>query len=159
METFNIDKEYTVACEWKKTRTGFKHEATLLRNGSEIDKTKVNYYNRTWESYEYETVIKKLLSKHFKDEQLDNYLKDIRTKQHEAVNQEFRMTAQVAKLGELFGKDKKESNDWKKRMLKAGLEGLDFPDDWDGLSEEEKEIRLNNIIGLCSKVNVGDKNG
>lgn len=56
--------------------------------------------------------------------------------------------AMVAMMGEMFGKDKKEKNDWKVRMLKAGLEnkGLIMPDDWNTLSEEEKEIRLNGAI-------------
>ena len=33
-------------------------------------------------------------------------------------------------------------------MIKAGLEnkGLIMPDDWDDLSEENKEIRLNGVI-------------
>ena len=38
----------------------------------------------------------------------------------------------------------------KKRMLKAGLgEGLDFPEDWNTLSEDEKEIRLNKVVALA----------
>ena len=54
------------------------------------------------------------------------------------------MTAQI---GEIFGQNKKEKNDWKARMLKAGLgEGLDMPEDWNSLSEEEKERRLNKMI-------------
>lgn len=56
--------------------------------------------------------------------------------------------AMVAKLGDIFGRDQKEKNDWKARMLKAGLEnrGLIMPDDWDTLSEEDKETRLNGAI-------------
>jgi hypothetical protein len=38
-------------------------------------------------------------------------------------------------------------------MIKAGLgnKGLEMPEDWDSLSEEEKERRLNNVIGELSK--------
>ena len=63
MKTFKINKELTIECEWKKTRTAFKHEAILLLNGREIEFTKICYVNRTWERFEFESVIKKLLDK------------------------------------------------------------------------------------------------
>jgi len=63
MKLFNFDDQYSVICEFKSTRHGFKHEAILLRNGSELEKTKVCYSNRTWESYTYATTIHKLLQK------------------------------------------------------------------------------------------------
>jgi len=39
-------------------------------------------------------------------------------------------------------------NNWKARMLKAGLsnQGLIIPEDWDTLSEDDKEARLNKVI-------------
>lgn len=46
--------------EWGKTRNGFKHTATLYLGDREIGTAKSTYLNRTWESYEYETVMKKL---------------------------------------------------------------------------------------------------
>lgn len=48
----------------------------------------------------------------------------------------------------LAGDSQKAKNDWKARMLKAGLEnkGLSMPDDWEQLSEDEKEKRLNKVI-------------
>ena len=38
---------------------------------------------------------------------------------------------------------------WWNKMLKAGLgnKGLEMPEDWDSLSEDEKERRLNGAIG------------
>lgn len=51
----------------------------------------------------------------------------------------------VALFGELLCDNKKEKNDWKKRML-AATGKLDFPDDFDELSEDEKEKRLNEVI-------------
>lgn len=58
------------------------------------------------------------------------------------------LIAGVMALGDIFGSDQKESNDWKTRMLKAGLEnrGLIMPDDWDTLDEATKERRLNAVI-------------
>lgn len=60
--------------------------------------------------------------------------------------------AMIAQLGNIFGSNQKESNDWKARMLKAGLEnkGLIMPDDWDQLSEDEKATRLDGAIGAIS---------
>lgn len=53
-------------------------------------------------------------------------------------------------MGELMGKDLKEKNAWKTRMLKAGLgnQGLDIPDDWDNLDEKEKARRLKMVEGV-----------
>ena len=64
MKVFNINNDYTIVCNFESTRYGFRHLASLLRNNQEIEKAKICYYNRTWESYEYESVITKLLSKH-----------------------------------------------------------------------------------------------
>ena len=56
--------------------------------------------------------------------------------------------ASVMALGDVLTSNQKESNDWKKRMLKAGLEsrGLIMPEDWDTLDEDTKTARLNGAI-------------
>lgn len=61
--------------------------------------------------------------------------------------------AMVAKLGDIFGETQKQKNDWKARMLKAGLEnsGLIIPDDWDQLDEDTKQARLDGAIGELAK--------
>jgi len=63
MKSFKVDKIYSVVCESKNTRSGFKHVATLLYNGREIESVKICYLNRTWERYEYESVLNKILTK------------------------------------------------------------------------------------------------
>jgi len=58
-----------------------------------------------------------------------------------------RLVGTVAKMGELFSRDTQDRNNWKARMMKAGLgEMVIFPDDWDTLSEDEKERRLNEAL-------------
>lgn len=59
----------------------------------------------------------------------------------------------VAGLGDVFGQTLKEKNAWKVRMLKAGLEaqGLTFPDDWDTVSEADKERRLDEVLALLKQ--------
>jgi hypothetical protein len=57
--------------------------------------------------------------------------------------------ANVARLGDFFTNNKAEANAWKKRMLLAAKLPLTFPDDWDSLSEDEKERRLNLAINCA----------
>jgi hypothetical protein len=66
MRTFKINDKFEITCKSEKTRNGFRHIAELHRTGHSgttvlIDVTKINYLNRTWESYEFESVIKKLV--------------------------------------------------------------------------------------------------
>jgi len=57
----------------------------------------------------------------------------------------------VAMFGDLLCDNQKEKNDWKKRMLDAtGL--LDFPEDWDDLSEDEKQKRLDKVIAVNKEI-------
>ena len=47
-DTFEVFGNY-----WE-TRNAWGHDAYLLRNGDEIGLSHVRYYNRTWESYQYQ---------------------------------------------------------------------------------------------------------
>jgi len=155
MESFKINSELEVICEWKKTRVAFKHVATLLRNGREVTSTKICYLNRTWEHYTYESVLYKLLEKSKSLLQPDEIVQFktaiVDGEKHDSEG--LKAIAMVAKLGDIFHADKAGGtittrNDWKARMLKAGLgnSGLIMPDDWDSLPEEVKEARLNGAL-------------
>ena len=63
MKMFRVNNKYSIVCETGNTRNGFKHIATLMRNGQSIDKTKICYLNRTWEAYTYQSVLLQLLDK------------------------------------------------------------------------------------------------
>lgn len=64
MRQFTLSDKYSVVCESSDTRNGFKHTATLLTNGRDTgESVKCNYLNRTWESYEYQSVLYKLIEK------------------------------------------------------------------------------------------------
>ena len=67
MKIFELGNKYQAVCVFEGTRSGFRHVATLLKNGSEIAKTKICYYNRTWEAYEFESVLLKLIDENFDD--------------------------------------------------------------------------------------------
>lgn len=157
MENFKINERITIACEWKKTRNGFKHEAVLLVDGSEQERVKCCYLNRTWEQYTYQSVIHKLLGKSrllTADDKakIKAYLDGTDGYNGAGVDRDMsglRTVGMVAKLGEIFCKgDQKAINDWKTRMLTAGLGnlGLEMPEDWGTLSEEDRTARLDAVI-------------
>ena len=58
---------FKLTCYYQSTRTGFRHLCFITHmceDGEPSTKdciTKVVYYNRTWESYPYETVLKQAL--------------------------------------------------------------------------------------------------
>jgi hypothetical protein len=61
------------------------------------------------------------------------------------------LAALAAKMGEALTNNQAEANKWKVKMLKAGIPGFMLPDDFDELTEDEKQRRLDKAIevGLC----------
>ena len=154
MEIFEITPKIKVVCDWVKTRMAFKHTATLMLDGQEVESTKICYQNRTWERYEFQSVLQKVIddSKCLSDDE-----KKLCLKFAEGDHTNWggmKMVGAIAQMGELLCTDKKEKNDWKLRMIKAGLEnkGLSVPDDWDNLDEDEKEKRLNLVTGQLNSL-------
>jgi len=152
MKSFQLTAHAVAVCKWKRTRNAFKHEATLLVNGIECESTKICYVNRTWERFEFESVLHRLI------ERSEVLSAEEKMEAMEAIKNSddmghLRTIAAVVALGEVFhAGDAKASNDWKTRMLRAGLEGrgLIMPDDWDTLTEAEKTRRLDGAIKqLC----------
>lgn len=154
MRTFIISKKIEVICDSKSTRNGFKHTATLFYSGSECESVKCNYINRTWESYEYESVLQKLAGEEKTLSKIEKKLFAKAIKNGgDSSKDDLKRISMVASLGNIFGKTQKESNDWKTRMLKAGLEtkGLIMPEDWDDLDEDEKQRRLDGVIEILGE--------
>ena len=155
---FQITPEISVNCRSENTSYGFRHLATVYKNGRVIGNAKVSYYNRTWERYEFQAVMNKAIEN-----------ADLTPKEKEYAKRwiagdktdwsRFQMTSTIAKLGDIMTKNKKESNIWKKRMIKAGLggQGLDFPSDWDKLPEATKSARLDKVIGVLESKGKPDK--
>lgn len=158
MQTFKVNEKITIDCESKSNRRGFQHIATLKIDDLKALTTRRQYYNRTWESYEYKSVLKQLVNK--AEKKLDISKKAIEEMRAFIKNPQrieddlkpLKALGALAKIGEFFGNTKKEKNDWKKRMLKAGLgNNLMLPDDWDSLPEEEKAKRLDGAIEQLRK--------
>lgn len=78
MKIFQLDNIYTVVCDFKGTRSGFKHTANLRKNGLIVSEIAVKYLNRTWESFEYETILKKVVDNYFCDKKHEKYLQIIK---------------------------------------------------------------------------------
>lgn len=150
----NITKHLEVKAETYETRNSWGHKAELRQDGEIIATNRIRYYNRTWEPWQYHDVINGLLYKAEKDGLLSPYyLRKFKKMidnggrvEEERIKSQMKTTAMVAGLGALFGANQKESNDWKARMLKAGLPGLEMPEDWDSLDETEKQARLDKVI-------------
>ena len=143
MKSFKINDRIEIECERKKTRMAFKHTAVLLLDGRRVDETKVCYQNRTWESYEFQSVMEKLIEK-------TKALSKSEKKEVQAFIKNYKETGtfdgllMMAKIGDVLCNTPEEKNDWKKRMMKASLgEAVNFPENWDTLPEEEKTRRLN----------------
>lgn len=70
--------EYIFVNIWRKNYSGFVHETELMKNNWIIGQNKVQYYNRTWEVYTYQTVMKGCVSKLMDDcmEEYKNAWKD-----------------------------------------------------------------------------------
>lgn len=155
MRIFKITKEIEVVCTSENTRSGFRHLATLMICGNERETAKCTYQNRTWESYEFQTVLSILINKAFENKKLLKSEKEACDKFIEGDQTDwsgFKTTSMVAQLGEVFCNNQKDKNDWKARMLKAGIQGLSIPEDWDELSEDEKGKRLDKVIALTSDI-------
>ena len=146
---FQLDDQYTIICEWKKTRIAFKHVATLVRNGAQIDETKICYQNRTWESYEYESVIEKLLDHNFKGAEKAKYEAIAKARGLGKVEESFKPVKTLVALANLFGTTEPERNALKKRALST-VPGIDFPDDFDKLPAEEQKHRLDGAAKLLT---------
>ena len=154
IKTFEINENLKVNCWTEDTSYGFRHLAELDRDYCTIATAKSSYYNRTWECYQYESVLNRLLetTTHLPEKDKADFKAMIES--DTGVKKDMAglgFIAGIAKLGELFTDNKTESNAWKERMLKAGIPQADFPDDFGSLPEDEKEKRLNGAIDILSQ--------
>lgn len=72
-------ENYFFTCECKGNYNGFKHIVTMYNNNNVYfeHKTSVQYYNRTWERYEFETALNKCINEVTSEliEQIKNNIK------------------------------------------------------------------------------------
>lgn len=78
MRIFNLNNVFNVVCNSQATRYGFRHIATLHKNGFEISRAKCCYYNRTWERFEFESVLNKIIEDNFTGRERAEFLEIIK---------------------------------------------------------------------------------
>lgn len=50
-------------CNTTNTKNGFCHHVYVIGGGKDYEHTRVSYYNRTWESFQYETALYRAIDK------------------------------------------------------------------------------------------------
>jgi hypothetical protein len=144
MKIFTLNKQYSVVCNSVKTRSGFKHTAVLCCNSSRVYETKVCYLNRTWESYEYQSVLHKAINGFFDEKQAKKFIAKLERKPKERTPH-LKAVSTACAIGEILCQTQAEKNAWKKRMLST-VHGISFPEDFDNLPEDEKTLRLDGAL-------------
>ena len=160
MKTYSFGEGYQVNCWSENTRYGFRHLCELTHNLNRIGKSKACYYNRTWEAYEFQSVIHQAIQAVFdnrtraqqkKGQEINPLVKqycdeiDARARGIEAKR--FDPVKMVCAVGALLTSNPEERANWDKRM-QSTIPGIDFPDDFDSLPVEEQQKRLNKVLGV-----------
>ena len=106
--------KYVINCYGQDTNYGFRHVAFLDKGYYEEQLAKACYYNRTWESFQYETVLSKAIEKLPKadQEQLRAILIDKTAQdEHERCEKEFKAFEELFnKTSDSFKKAIKDSD-------------------------------------------------
>jgi len=76
MKCYEFGEGYKVMCRSERTRYGFRHLCELTHNYNVIAKTKSCYYNRTWECYEFQSVIHQAINAAFDNRTRSQQKKD-----------------------------------------------------------------------------------
>jgi hypothetical protein len=149
MEYYKINEDLTIRAESYSNGHNWGHKAYAIYQGREVASAKCVYYNRTWESYKYQSVMQKLVN--VMDECKTIPLKDRRMawiflktgdgRELKALG----MMGNLAKLAGIIG-----GNESKARVL-ASIPGVTLPENFESLPEEEKGRRLNGVINIITK--------
>ena len=109
-------EEIEFRCYTTDTRSGFCHTAHLMGWKYEITDTKASYYNRTWERFEYESVLERAIEKLPKDIQQAVYDQIIDHKAAEEAQKAEDMVKSFEALHSAL------SNEDKERLANSGIE-------------------------------------
>ena len=109
-------EEITFVCYTTYTRVGFCHTAHLMGWRYTASDTKQTYYNRTWERFDYETVLKRAIGKLPADLQKEVYAQII---DHKAAEEEQKAEEQFEAFKTLHEGLSEEN---KERLANSGIE-------------------------------------
>lgn len=68
-------KDYQFVCWYWEQGNAWGHEARLCKYGTEVGKGRTRYYNRTWEAYTYQSVMRMALDD-YKKQELERYIEN-----------------------------------------------------------------------------------
>ena len=108
-------EEITFSCYTTDTRCGFCHTAHLMGWKYDVTDTKMSYYNRTWERFEYESVLKRAIEKlptPIRQQVYDQII------DHKAAEEEKKADEQVEAFKKLHDSLSDEN---KERLAKSGI--------------------------------------
>ena len=109
-------KEIEFRCYTTDTRNGFCHTAHYVGWDYDLTDTKASYYNRTWERFKYESVLKRAIEKLPTDVRQQVYDQIIDGK---ASEEEKRAEEQMARFQSLYDGLSEEN---KERLANSGIE-------------------------------------
>lgn len=103
-------REYQFVNDSRSTRNGFAHDTTLFIDGCEYGRASCHYLNRTWESYRYQTVMKRcidnLIEDNYKDYiasyKADNGIKRLTAEKREQIETEFYKQKEIKELQKVY---------------------------------------------------------
>lgn len=79
IKTDDMEREVEFVNQSRNTRHGFAHDTTMFVDGCEIESATCHYLNRTWECYQYQSVmcsaVRKMID--YIERQNENKLKEI----------------------------------------------------------------------------------
>jgi len=104
--------EFKIVAYSYDTRSSWGHKAELIRNNDyTLNKYKIRYYNRTWETYRYQSVIKSVLYDYM-TQIIDDFINDYKTQnsiarlkpqQREELTRQAKLTPLFEKLNTFYG--------------------------------------------------------
>jgi hypothetical protein len=104
--------EYEIVAYSYETQSSWGHKATLIKNGThELNRYKITYYNRTWECYQYQSVIKSVLNDYISyliDEYINDYkalhnIKRLKKSQRDELIKQAKTSTIIEKLNTFYG--------------------------------------------------------
>lgn len=95
---------------WRGNRSGFVHETTLFDGVRQIGEYKCQYYNRTWECYTYQSVMKncvcnlieKLQDETIKEYKIQNNIKRLKAEIKEKILQDLENVERMKQYRQLY---------------------------------------------------------
>ena len=128
-------KEIEFRCYTTDTRSGFCHTAHYVGWDYDLTDTKASYYNRTWERFEYESVLKRAIDKLPTDVRQQVYDQIIDGK---AAEEEKKAEEQVKAFENLYNGLNEEN---KARLANSGI-------------EMHSEADVKGVMGLMALMNI-----